>query len=70
MKMQELNKKEQQLINGGNTFSTQSSVSISNDTLLSLTYQWKYGDKEGKHTLEIGKGIDFSLSGYLGNSTA
>ncbi|MHA4896207.1 hypothetical protein ACXZ1K_15755 [Pedobacter sp. PWIIR3] len=68
MEQRELSKKEQALINGGSAnFITSTAVNIGTDSLVSLTYSYKSGDKEGTYTLEAGKDIDINLGANLNN---
>ncbi len=69
MKQKELSKEEKTQVNGGSAnFSTSSAVAIGTDSLLSLNYTWKSGDRETTYTLEAGKDIDFNLNADLANT--
>lgn len=64
MKTTELTKTEKQEINGGNTSnSTAIGLNLATDSLLSLNWSWKSGDRQGSHSLELAKGVNIGVGG-------
>jgi hypothetical protein len=66
MKQKELTKEEKELINGGSqSFSSGTEANIGADSLLSINQEWKSGDKQSTHNLEVGRGINIDLGGNV-----